>query len=588
MAESVDDLVAGYQRRTRELAALYETAGDLSALRDVDQVLAAIVRRSRQLLGSDVAYLMLLDDTCRQAYMRVTEGTLTPDFMSIRLAYGEGLGGLVVKTRTPQWTGDYVSDPRFAESIDAIIRAESLTAILGVPLKVAGAVTGVLFASDRRTREFSHDEVALLSSLADHAAIALENAALFEESQRALEKWRVATERIEEHNRLLERAADLHETLTELVLTGASLSAIAEAVAQAIGGRVTVLDADGTPLTGLGAVPPALLDRIVAGAGAGAGGSREFEDAEGTTFRVAPAQAGARRLGYLVHAGRALADTDVRSLERAALVTALLLLDVRAHDEARSRAMADLFAELADAGGPTDDGVRARAAAAGLTLPEPPYVVLAALEAGDPPPRAATPLGKEVTRLALAEGCLARAQGNQVTMILHGSDPAAAASRLAGELRTAVRAPVTVGGDGPFDSLRAATAAAPRALTCAKVLAMVGRVGAAATPEQLGVYTLLFSDAGRDRIEGFVAEVIGPVLAHDAARNGHLAQTLEAYFDVGGQTGRLAETLFIHVNTLYQRLERIDRLLGGGWRRGEQSLQVHLAVRLSRLLRHAM
>lgn len=244
-----------HQHRTRELEALFETAGDLSALRDVDQVLAAIVRRSRQLLGTDVAYLMLLDEERREACMRVGEGIQTPEFMQIRLAFGEGLGGLVAGSGMPQWTGDYQQDPRFAPSIDSIVREESLIAILGVPLKIGSRVTGVLFASDRRRREFTHDQVALLSSLASHAAIALENASLFEASQEALRRWQEASARIEQQNRMLERAAALHERLTSLVLHGASLPTLADAVAEAVGGRAVVLDADGAPLTPRGDLP---------------------------------------------------------------------------------------------------------------------------------------------------------------------------------------------------------------------------------------------------------------------------------------------------------------------------------------------
>jgi GAF domain-containing protein len=586
MTEADDGLLADYRRRTRELAALYETAGDLSALRDVDQVLSAIVRRSRQLLGSDVAYLMLLDEERHEAYMRVTEGTLTPEFLSIRLAYGEGLGGLVAKTATPQWTHDYGHDPRFAESIDAIVRGESLTAILGVPLKVGNTVTGVLFSSDRRRREFTHSEVALLSSLASHAAIALENASLFEETRQALEMWQAANERIEEHNRVLERAAALHERLTELVLTGASLSAIADTVANAIGGRVLVLGADGEELTPRQDMPDVPVPELLHAAPAASGGSHEVAGPDGTAFRLAPAQAGSRRLGYLLHAGAPLADTDIRSLERAALVTALLLLDLRAHDEARSRVMGELFADLGDRAGSDEAAIRRRAAASGVTLPEPPYVVLAALDVRESGSNGT--LGQEATRLALRARGLCRVQSSHVALILPGSDPAGTAQDAAGRLSDVEHSPITVGGAGPFDSLTAAAAASSRALTCAKVLATIGRPGTGATPEQLGVYTLLFSEAGRDQIEDFVAEAVGPVLDYDATRDGNLMQTLEAYFDVGGQTGKLAEALFVHVNTLYQRLERIDRLIGAGWRRGEQSLQVHLAVRLARLLRQAM
>ena len=55
-------LLAARRRREQELSALYETAGDLSSLRDLEAVLQAIVRRARQLLDTDAAYLMLHDE----------------------------------------------------------------------------------------------------------------------------------------------------------------------------------------------------------------------------------------------------------------------------------------------------------------------------------------------------------------------------------------------------------------------------------------------------------------------------------------------------------------------------------------------
>jgi PAS domain-containing protein len=56
-ALAVREMLERRARRERELGALYETAGDLSSLRDLDRVLVAIVRRARQLLGTDAAYL---------------------------------------------------------------------------------------------------------------------------------------------------------------------------------------------------------------------------------------------------------------------------------------------------------------------------------------------------------------------------------------------------------------------------------------------------------------------------------------------------------------------------------------------------
>lgn len=571
-------LLQDYRRRTRELAALYDTAGDLSSLRDVDQVLAAIVRRGRQLLTSDAAYLMLIDEEHHDTFMRVTEGTQTPEFMSIRLAYGDGIGGLVAKTGTPHWTADYETDPRLAASLGPIVRAEGLRAILGVPLKVGSEVIGVLFASDRRSRRFEHNEVALLSSLADHAAIALENASLFEETRRALERLQEANERIEQHNLRLERAADLHEKLTELVVGGASLGDLAEAVGRGLGGQVAVLDSDGAPLTtppGSSTIPDAstLTDVI--------GRSVEVTGAE-SLLRVAPVHAGSARLGFLLYAGPSLDPADVRALERAAMVTALLLLDLRAGEEARGRMLAELLAELTSRPTADEARIRQRAGESGIDLRDGPFLVLAAVEAAQDV--LGTTLAAEAARIALRERGLAGAATGSATLILPGEAADAVAADVAHRLSHSLGRAVTVGAVGPFGSLTEAAANHSRALNCAKVLITIGRRGQGATPEQLGVYTLLFSEAGREQIEGFVRETIGPIQSYDARRDAHLLHTLEVFFDTGGQTGKVAERLFVHVNTLYQRLDRIDRLVGADWRRGERSLQIHLAIRLARLL----
>ena len=89
-----------HRRRETELAALFDTAGDLAALRDLDAVLQSIVRRARMLLGTDTAYLTLRDDEAGDTYMRVTDGSVSPLFQTLRLSYGDGLGGLVAVSYT--------------------------------------------------------------------------------------------------------------------------------------------------------------------------------------------------------------------------------------------------------------------------------------------------------------------------------------------------------------------------------------------------------------------------------------------------------------------------------------------------------
>jgi diguanylate cyclase (GGDEF)-like protein len=95
----------------------------------------------------------------------------------------QGLAGRIFSSGKASWTSDYLNDPTFphAPTADALAGEEQLRAILGVPLRLGAQVLGVLFAADRTARAFTPDEVALLSSLADHAAIAIANAQLYRE-----------------------------------------------------------------------------------------------------------------------------------------------------------------------------------------------------------------------------------------------------------------------------------------------------------------------------------------------------------------------------------------------------------------------
>jgi DNA-binding PucR family transcriptional regulator len=60
-------------------------------------------------------------------------------------------------------------------------------------------------------------------------------------------------------------------------------------------------------------------------------------------------------------------------------------------------------------------------------------------------------------------------------------------------------------------------------------------------------------------------------------------RTLETFLDANGNLTRTAALLPVHINTLRQRLDRLDRLVGDGWREGEARLQLHLALRLRRI-----
>ncbi|MER5203451.1 GAF domain-containing protein [Streptomyces sp. NPDC002825] len=568
----------GRRRREAELSALFATAHDLAGLRDLDAVLRAIVQRARSLLGTEVAYLSLNDPAAGDTYMRVTEGSVSARFQQVRLGMGEGLGGLVAQTARPYVTEDYFADPRFqhTRAIDAAVRDEGLVAILGVPLSLGSQVIGVLFAADRRARVFEREQVALLGSLAAHAAVAIDTANLLAETRSALAELERANDIIREHSAVIERASDVHDRLSELVLHGGGVHDVAHAVSEVLGGTVEFTEAG-------------------AGSARRAGGHavREGDD------WVAAVSAGDETLGALVlHGQPELDPVDQRTLERAALVTSLLLLARRSAGEAEQRVRGELLDDLLDA--PDRDPRLLRERAARLrTDSEAPHVVLAARidraaedaadsDAGRRESADRRRLWSAASHLAATRHGLASARDGGTVLLLPlgpGESAAELARQTARSLGGTLREPVTVGASAPvrkvLDRPDQVALAYEEARRCLDALVLLHRSGQGAAAEDLGFLGLLLAD-GRD-IDGFVGRTIGQVVDYDLRRGTDLVRTLDAYFASGMSPARTKDELHVHVNTVAQRLERVGRLLGPDWQSPARALEIQLALRL-----HAM
>ncbi|WP_189764505.1 helix-turn-helix domain-containing protein [Streptomyces xanthochromogenes] len=565
----------GRRRREAELSALFETAHDLAGLRDLDAVLRAIVQRARSLLGTEVAYLSLNDPTAGDTYMRVTEGSVAARFQQLRLGMGEGLGGLVAQTARPYVTASYFDDERFqhTSTIDSGVRDEGLVAILGVPLMLGSTVIGVLFAADRHPRVFAREEIALLGSFAAHAAVAIDTANLLAETRSALAELEKANETIRNHSAVLERASEVHDRLTELVLRGGGVREVADAVSEVLDGTVEFADADSAQAAVL-----------------------QLSGSDGHALRhgadwLAGVSAGGELLGALVlHGQPGLDPVDRRTLERAAMVTSLLLLARRSAGEAEQRVRGELLDDLLDAPGRDPLLLRERAARLRADL-EAPHVVLAARIDGPDASSAARRtaegrrIGSAAAYLATTRHGLASTRDGGTVLLLPlgpGDTPAEVARGVAKQLGTALREPVTVGAS----AVVAAPAATPPAIAtayaearrCLEALRLLGRSGEGAAAQDLGFLGLLLADT-RD-IAGFVERTIGAVVAYDRRRGTDLVRTLDAYFANGMSPARTKEHLHVHVNTVAQRMERIGRLLGPDWQCPARALEIQLALRL--------
>ena len=559
--------IDAHRRREAELSALVDIARDLASLPEPSGVLDAIVRRARALLGADVAYLTLADAGRGDTFMRATAGSVSARFQALRLPQGAGLGGLVAQTRRPYWTADYPGDDRYAHTteIDAAVDEEGLVAICGTPLLVDGEFVGVLFAANRTRRPFDRGEVALLGSLAALAAVSLVQARRAAETADALAALSSAHAGIEQ-------AAAAHDRFAGVVLSGGGVDDIAAALGELLGCWVAVLDVDDQRLASFGPAPEPGLDHDpLADAEAVRRSAASGRLAEaGGMWAVAVSAAG-QRLGTLVLGGRAGLDSGQgRTVERAAMVTALVLLFRLRAAEADQRVRTDLLADLlARPDGPVDGALVERGRLLGLRLRRPHVVAVCR----------SVRQGLHLTAAAAGDGRgLAGDHGGAVVAVVPGRDASAAAAELARRLG-GDGGEVTVGAAGPVVPAAGLRGAHADAVRTADALAAMGMTAGSAL--DLGFVGLVAG--GPADVDGYLQRVLGPVADYDARRGTDLVGTLAAYFAAGGSPRHAAGALHVHPNTVAQRLERVTSLLGADWHSPDRALEIQLALRLRRL-----
>jgi Regulator of polyketide synthase expression len=565
-----------HQRREAGLAALLDTARELATEHDPAQVLEAIVRRARHLLQTDLAYLTLYDPVAKDTYMRATSGSVSAAFQSVRLALGDGLGGLVASTQKPYWTADYFSDARFQHTrpIDGAVGEEGIVAICGTPLIVESEFVGVLFAANRTARPFTREEVGLLGNLATLAAVTLVQTRALADAENAVRALQQAHETVRQYAAGVEKAAAAHDRFAALVLGGGGVAGITHAVAELLGGWAVLADEGSAVRSATGPAPDLIegpvfqeLQRKASEAG-----GRIVHAGNTYAVRITAAH---EHLGTLFIGDVGdLSDSDCRTVERAGMVTALVLLFERnaadARQSERNRLISDLVA------GRGGDAERVQLARAWGFDPLTEFCVLV-MRGED---RAANRALVMSVSTATGEGSLVGSHDGHIVALVPGQDPDTLAKSVAARL--ARRSPVTVAGVGPVTGVDEIPAAHEEGARTARALIALGHRGHGAAATQLGFAGLI---VGSDPdVAEYVRRLLAPILDYDERRGTDLVGTLEAYFAAGSSPRHAAASLHVHVNTVSQRLERIGALLGPTWQLPDEALELQLALRLRRLL----
>jgi signal transduction histidine kinase len=171
----------------------------------LDELLGALLERTRQILEVDTCAILLLDEETNELVARAALGIEEEVEQGVRVPVGGGFAGRIAAEKRPV----ILDDVDHAHVLNPLLREKGIKSMLGVPLVVEGEVRGVLHVGSLHFRAFDEDEVELLQLVADRAALAIEHARLFEAE-------RAARVRIE-HVQAVTDAALAHLEVNELL-----------------------------------------------------------------------------------------------------------------------------------------------------------------------------------------------------------------------------------------------------------------------------------------------------------------------------------------------------------------------------------
>ncbi len=579
------------QQRERGMLAVIESAQALSSRLDLTELLEAIVARARNLLGSDIAWLSTYDADTDEYQVLVADGALSQSVSSMIASRRRGVGSILMSTKLPFTTPDYLHDKRFAHDpkLDDTFRAEGIAALVGVPLLWHGEVIGLLFVADRYHRMHTAQSISILATLATHGAVALKNANDFERANAALKKAEQDRAELERHVRSIQAAAEAHEQMTSLLAKGASLSTLCQSVAQLLGGSVLVLDEAGQPVssgaavgyTGAAARSYAPQGGRSADLARALGSSRQMGrsvlayEADGESCRVMAVIGGDDVLGSTALFHRdPLADIAIRTFERSSSVIGIVLLSQERMEAAKSRGVSALLRALVS---PRQDELASmanHAARHGIDLSQPLSLMLIEMDvpsAGYAARRFRTLTPIDSVLVDEIDGVLvvlcAATGATEVRQTVSNWARLDSGALHRGVLSRPVSGPAEI--PGLYATLK-------RALG---VLRRIGVHGQVIGQNELALYSTLFETHDQTSLAAFLDGTIGVLLSHDHKRNAELAATLLNYFDSNQNAKMTAQRLGIHVNTVRQRLATIEDLLGH-WGNASRALEIHMALRL--------
>ncbi len=582
------DLVAQLDRVQLESETLYDLIGAIASSPDLDRVLAGVVAVLTKATRCHACFIYLRrgDRLAMRAASRIYAHVVGQVEFSVQ----EGLAGWAVRHNRPAFIRENaLCDPRTIYIAE--LEEERFQSMAAVPVPARnGAVMGAIVLHTIAPYEFDEAGLNLLSHAATLVAGVIENAQLYDDARRRVASL-TALSALSQRIAAVTDRAGLYRAATEGV----------RALLDCEEARLYELDADRNELQIVAADPDDALsasaprvrnDAILLELLHGRSHVKDSVQRVRETFALSPSAAhvfavpvaaGEERLGVLVAAGTVATPEEAEELLRAVanqIAVALKKAELIEHLTAES-IVHDLFEALER----EDFGLAATRAEQARSDLARPHVVIECRQMGD---EGAEPAGfasrLEAGIRRAAPGALCDIGSRRVRALLPlsagGAHELARLDRALADLGAGAGA--AIGRSDVRRGVEAAVGGIREAADAAGVARVLARGGGTFAYAELGVYRYLVRVLGDDAPRDPYLDAVRVLVDYDRRRGSQLVLTLERYLADRRGIAETARALMVHPNTLRQRLERIETLIGIDLANADL-LSFELALKLARL-----
>ena len=176
LKEGIREINQQLERRGREISTLHDIGKAVTSLLDLQKVLNRVVEGAVFLTGAEEGFLLLVNQETEELYMRAAKGLSQREARSFRVKVEDSLSGQVITTGKPIMVSSVEDQKKFKIKTGYLVKS-----LLHVPLKLGNEIIGVLSVHNRvSSKVFTDNDLRTLTTLAGYAAVAIENARLYQ------------------------------------------------------------------------------------------------------------------------------------------------------------------------------------------------------------------------------------------------------------------------------------------------------------------------------------------------------------------------------------------------------------------------